>query len=296
MAGPFGPLRLLFFWGESDRRHGLPIPACPRSVRASSGFHPPSRASRIRRASLEIVFLLPLGLVLFVVFSSNYGESGTPAISRLCAPWTRLLLLRRASRLWCSNLAPENALKSAVRHGPDSTLLNVLLDMEYPSTTDIVTTHYVGTIVSDGSTFGSSLVRSVLGFCFPSPLPPDSALALACRGTPFVTEIGVGKAIKGWDEGGDIHLVGRSVTLLMTADMIRCPTTDAGIQGNIESFARLCACHVRDCGIEQHFTFILFRRTALGAFHQSFRQTLPSNSKWSSLKLNLHRDFRGMRV
>jgi len=37
----------------------------------------------------------------------------------------------------------------------------------------------VGTIVSDGSTFGSSLVR----------------------GAPFVTEIGVGKAIKGWDEG-----------------------------------------------------------------------------------------------
>jgi hypothetical protein len=162
----------------------------------------------------KIAFLLPLGLVSFVVFSrlsSNYGESGAPAISRAQALrplWTRLPLLRRASRLWCSNLAPENALKSAVRLGPDSTLLNVLLDMEYPSTTDIVTTHYVGTIVSDGSTFGSSLVRSVLGFCFPSPLPPDSALALACRGTPFVTEIGVGKAIKGWDEGGGIHLVG----------------------------------------------------------------------------------------
>ncbi|KAI9512740.1 peptidyl-prolyl cis-trans isomerase, partial [Russula earlei] len=44
---------------------------------------------------------------------------------------------------------------------------------------DTVTAHYVGTIVEDGSTFGSSLVR----------------------GTPFVTEIGVGKAIKGWDEG-----------------------------------------------------------------------------------------------
>ncbi|KAI0285112.1 peptidyl-prolyl isomerase, partial [Russula aff. rugulosa BPL654] len=44
---------------------------------------------------------------------------------------------------------------------------------------DTVKTHYVGTIVSNGSTFGSSLVR----------------------GTPFVTEIGIGKAIKGWDEG-----------------------------------------------------------------------------------------------
>jgi len=50
---------------------------------------------------------------------------------------------------------------------------------ERPRVGDIVATHYVGTIVSDGSTFGSSLVR----------------------GAPFVTEIGVGKAIKGWDEG-----------------------------------------------------------------------------------------------
>jgi len=52
-------------------------------------------------------------------------------------------------------------------------------DGQRPRVGDTVTTHYVGTIVSNGSTFGSSLVR----------------------GTPFVTEIGVGKAIKGWDEG-----------------------------------------------------------------------------------------------
>ncbi|KAI0002913.1 peptidyl-prolyl cis-trans isomerase [Russula compacta] len=52
-------------------------------------------------------------------------------------------------------------------------------DGQRPRVGDMVTTHYVGTIVSDGSTFGSSLAR----------------------GTPFVTEIGVGKAIKGWDEG-----------------------------------------------------------------------------------------------
>jgi len=52
-------------------------------------------------------------------------------------------------------------------------------DGQRPKVGDTVTVHYVGTIVSDGSTFGSSLVR----------------------GTPFITEIGVGKVIKGWDEG-----------------------------------------------------------------------------------------------
>jgi len=52
-------------------------------------------------------------------------------------------------------------------------------DGQCPRVGDTVTTHYVGTIVSNGSTFGSSFIR----------------------GTPFVTEIGVGKAIKGWDEG-----------------------------------------------------------------------------------------------
>jgi len=52
-------------------------------------------------------------------------------------------------------------------------------DGERPQVGDTVTTHYVGTIVGKGSTFGSSLVR----------------------GSPFITEVGVGKLIKGWDEG-----------------------------------------------------------------------------------------------
>lgn len=50
---------------------------------------------------------------------------------------------------------------------------------EHPQIGDTVTTHYVGTIAGKGSTFGSSLVR----------------------GSPFITEVGVGKLIKGWDEG-----------------------------------------------------------------------------------------------
>jgi hypothetical protein len=34
------------------------------------------------------------------------------------------------------------------------------------------------------------------------------------RGTPFITEIGIGKAIKGWDEGrASLHSGGQSATL-----------------------------------------------------------------------------------
>ena len=58
------------------------------------------------------------------------------------------------------------------------------------------------------------------------------------RGTPFVTEIGVGKAIKGWDEGRAYYIPEASLPpLLIITDMIRCLTVNGGVQSNIEGIA-----------------------------------------------------------
>lgn len=80
-----------------------------------------------------------------------------------------------------------------------ASLPRCLLMSSYPcSLADTVQIHYVGTLI-DGKKFDSSRDRSVI-----------LALSLSrpCRtnfsnysGEPFVTQIGVGKVIKGWDEG-----------------------------------------------------------------------------------------------
>ncbi|THU98832.1 peptidyl-prolyl cis-trans isomerase [Dendrothele bispora CBS 962.96] len=65
----------------------------------------------------------------------------------------------------------------------------------FPKKGDRVTIHYVGTLL-DGSVFDSS----------------------RDRGDPFVTEIGVGKVIKGWDEGVPQLSLGQKATLTATPD------------------------------------------------------------------------------
>jgi len=65
----------------------------------------------------------------------------------------------------------------------------------FPKKGDTVTIHYVGTLL-DGSKFDSS----------------------RDRGSPFVTVIGVGKVIKGWDEGVLQLSVGEKATLTATPD------------------------------------------------------------------------------
>ncbi|KAG8996574.1 FK506 binding protein proline rotamase rapamycin-binding protein [Tulasnella sp. JGI-2019a] len=65
----------------------------------------------------------------------------------------------------------------------------------FPKKGDKVTIHYVGTL-TDGTKFDSSRDRN----------------------DPFVTEIGVGKVIKGWDEGVVQLSVGQKAVLTCTPD------------------------------------------------------------------------------
>ncbi|KAG7444082.1 peptidyl-prolyl cis-trans isomerase [Guyanagaster necrorhizus] len=65
----------------------------------------------------------------------------------------------------------------------------------FPQKGDKVTIHYVGTL-TDGTKFDSS----------------------RDRGEPFVTEIGVGKVIKGWDEGVPQLSLGQKAVLIATPD------------------------------------------------------------------------------
>ncbi|KAG8941910.1 FK506 binding protein proline rotamase rapamycin-binding protein [Tulasnella sp. 424] len=65
----------------------------------------------------------------------------------------------------------------------------------FPKKGDKVTIHYTGTLL-DGSKFDSSVDR----------------------GKPFVTEIGVGRVIKGWDEGVLQLSVGQKAILTCTPD------------------------------------------------------------------------------
>jgi len=65
----------------------------------------------------------------------------------------------------------------------------------FPKAGDTVSMHYVGTLL-DGSKFDSSLDR----------------------GKPFVTKIGVGQVIKGWDEGVPQLSLGEKAVLTCSPD------------------------------------------------------------------------------
>ncbi|KAG8714728.1 FK506 binding protein proline rotamase rapamycin-binding protein [Ceratobasidium sp. 394] len=65
----------------------------------------------------------------------------------------------------------------------------------FPKPGDTVQIHYVGTLV-DGSKFDSS----------------------RDRGSPFKTQIGVGRVIKGWDEGVPQLSLGQKARLTITPD------------------------------------------------------------------------------
>ncbi|KAJ3031944.1 UNVERIFIED_CONTAM: FK506-binding protein 1 [Siphonaria sp. JEL0065] len=65
----------------------------------------------------------------------------------------------------------------------------------FPKAGDTVTMHYVGTL-NNGSKFDSS----------------------RDRGSPFVTQIGVGRVIKGWDEGVPQMSLGEKAILRISFD------------------------------------------------------------------------------
>ncbi|TFK18364.1 peptidyl-prolyl cis-trans isomerase [Coprinopsis marcescibilis] len=67
--------------------------------------------------------------------------------------------------------------------------------LNFPKKGDKVTIHYTGTLV-DGTVFDSSYNRKC----------------------PFVTEIGVGKVIQGWDEGVPQLSLGQKAILTATPD------------------------------------------------------------------------------
>jgi len=66
----------------------------------------------------------------------------------------------------------------------------------YPAAGDTVTVHYTGTLEANGTKFDSS----------------------HDRGAPFSTEIGVGKVIKGWDEGVMQMCLREKAKLKITSD------------------------------------------------------------------------------
>jgi len=68
-------------------------------------------------------------------------------------------------------------------------------DKNFPAKGDTVTIHYTGTL-EDGTKFDSSVDR----------------------GKPFQTQIGVGKVIKGWDEGVPQLSLGQKAYLICSPD------------------------------------------------------------------------------
>ncbi|KAG0270958.1 FK506 binding protein proline rotamase rapamycin-binding protein [Linnemannia exigua] len=79
--------------------------------------------------------------------------------------------------------------------GVTKTIISKGDGINFPKQGDTVTMHYVGTL-ADGSKFDSSRDRN----------------------KPFVTQIGIGRVIKGWDEGVPQMTLGEKAVLNITPD------------------------------------------------------------------------------
>merc|ERR1719395_267307 len=90
----------------------------------------------------------------------------------------------------------QQMIEPAISMGVTKQLLKEGDGKTFPKPGDTVTMHYTGTLTSNGSKFDSSVDR----------------------GKPFVTKIGVGQVIKGWDEGVPSMSLGEKAVLKMTSD------------------------------------------------------------------------------
>ncbi|KAI8587676.1 hypothetical protein BDZ88DRAFT_453787 [Geranomyces variabilis] len=103
--------------------------------------------------------------------------------------------LSSASRSTSLLLSRRTFISSAVNMGVTKTTITPGDGKNFPKKGDTVSMHYVGTL-DDGKKFDSS----------------------RDRGQPFVTKIGVGQVIKGWDEGVPQMSLGERATLNITYD------------------------------------------------------------------------------
>ncbi|KAI0346049.1 peptidyl-prolyl cis-trans isomerase [Trametopsis cervina] len=107
-----------------------------------------------------------------------------------------------ADRMFPNALKPARTRQSSASSGTIFAHLGVNVEVitqgdghTYPKPGDRVSIHYVGTLL-DGTKFDSS----------------------RDRGSPFETEIGVGKVIRGWDEGVPQLSLGSKAILTATPD------------------------------------------------------------------------------
>lgn len=80
--------------------------------------------------------------------------------------------------------------------GVEKEVLQVGDGENFPSSGDMLTMHYTGTLASDGTQFDSSV----------------------SRGKPFQFVIGIGQVIRGWDEGVMLMSLGEKARLQITSD------------------------------------------------------------------------------
>ncbi|KAJ3306783.1 FK506-binding protein 1 [Blyttiomyces sp. JEL0837] len=113
---------------------------------------------------------------------------GGSRVNLATAATTRLVpLLTTPSRSFHPSSYCQGVTKEVLKNGDGKT---------FPRKGDTVTMHYTGTLTSNGSKFDSSLDR----------------------GKPFVTKIGVGQVIRGWDEGVPTMTLGEKAKLFISYD------------------------------------------------------------------------------